>query len=152
MPQDLQASIDIDAPPSDVWSVVHDLTRMPEWSPQCRRVLARGPIRQGSRMINLNRAGWKVWPTRSVVTDFDEGRTVGFRVADNNTRWVFDLEGLDDGARTRLIERRDVSDGTTAISRRLIDTFLGGEQEFEKDLLSGIRQTLAGIKQTVEST
>jgi len=151
MPEDLQTSIEIDAPPSDVWRVVHDLTRMPEWSPQCRKVMARGPMAQGRRMISLNRAGWKVWPMRSVITDFEPERLIAFRMPDNHSRWVFRLEPLDDGARTRLTEQRDVSHGTTRASQQLVEWFLGGEQEFEKDLLSGMRQTLLGMKRTIEN-
>lgn len=32
----LSVSVDIDAPPSAVWSVVSDLKRMGEWSPSAR--------------------------------------------------------------------------------------------------------------------
>lgn len=149
MPEDLQTSIDIDAPPSDVWPVVSDLTRMPQWSPQCRKVLSRGPIGPGTTMLNINRSGWRVWPTRSVVTDYDPERLIGFRVKDNRSHWVFRLEPLDSD-RTRLVQCRDVSRGLTSVSTALVDRFMGGEEEFEKDLLSGMRRTLAGIKAAVE--
>ncbi len=149
MPEDLHTSIEIDASPAAVWDVVSDLTRMPEWSPQCRKVLGRRPIGPGSRMLNVNRSGRRVWPTRSVVTDYEPGRLIGFRIVDNRSHWVFELEPLD-GARTRLIQRRDVSRGLTSISTRLIDRFMGGEAQFEKDLLCGMRQTLAGIKHATE--
>jgi len=32
----LQAQIDINAPVGKVWELVSDLSRMPQWSPQCR--------------------------------------------------------------------------------------------------------------------
>ncbi len=149
MPDDLQASTDIDASPHAVWQVVSDLTRMPEWSPQCRKVFARGPIGPGTTMLNVNRSGWRVWPTRSVVCDYEPERIIGFRVKDNRSRWIFEIEPLDEH-RTRLVQRRDVSRGLTSVSTTLIDRFMGGEDDFEKDLLSGMRQTLAGIKQAVE--
>lgn len=149
MPQDLQASIRIDAPPAKVWAVISDLTRMPRWSPQCRKVIARRPIGIGTTMLNVNRSGWRVWPTRSVVTDFEPERTVAFRVKDNRARWVFELDPAPDG-QTRLTERRDVSRGLTAVSGALVERFMGGEDQFEKELLSGMRQTLAAIKRDVE--
>jgi uncharacterized protein YndB with AHSA1/START domain len=34
----LQAQIDINAPVSKVWALVSDFRRMPQWSPQCRRM------------------------------------------------------------------------------------------------------------------
>ena len=46
----LQAQIDIDAPVAKVWALVSDLSRMPQWSPQCRVMKALGgPLRQGSQ-------------------------------------------------------------------------------------------------------
>ena len=38
----IEDSIDIDATPEQVWSLVSDLRRMGEWSPQARKVLVRG--------------------------------------------------------------------------------------------------------------
>ena len=38
----LQAQIDIDAPVAKVWTLVSDLSRMPQWSPQCRMMKALG--------------------------------------------------------------------------------------------------------------
>jgi uncharacterized membrane protein len=45
----LQAQIDINAPVGKVWELVSDLSRMPQWSPQCRMMKPLGPIRQGTR-------------------------------------------------------------------------------------------------------
>ena len=44
----LQAQIDINAPVGKVWELVSDLSRMPEWSPQCRMMKPLGPIRQAA--------------------------------------------------------------------------------------------------------
>ncbi len=44
----LQAQIDINAPVGKVWELVSDLSRMPQWSPQCRMMKPLGPIRQGT--------------------------------------------------------------------------------------------------------
>jgi hypothetical protein len=40
----LQAQIDIDAPVAKVWALVSDLSRMPQWSPQCRMMKPLGPV------------------------------------------------------------------------------------------------------------
>ena len=52
-------------PAVPVWDVVGDLTRMPEWSPELRRLrlMGRGPARVGSTLLGLNRRGWVAWPT-----------------------------------------------------------------------------------------
>lgn len=152
MPANLEVSIEISASPSRVWEVVSDLARMPEWSPQTRKSIIRGrPIRVGSSMINVNRRGVQVWATRSEVVAFEPAKRVAWRMKDNHAVWSFDLVAMDDDTRTRLVERRDVSDGTTRVSRALIDKFLGGEESFEKELTTGMRQTLQRIRLAVES-
>jgi len=152
VPHDLEVSIEISAPPAEVWRVVSDLSRMPQWSPQTRKTIIRGgPIGQGSLMVNLNRKGVRVWPTRSKVISFEPDRRIAWKVKENHAIWSFDLEPLDDGNRTRLIQRRDVSGDTTKLSKTLIEKFMSGEQAFEQDLTGGMRQTLQRIRQTVES-
>jgi uncharacterized protein YndB with AHSA1/START domain len=49
----LQAQIDIGAPVAKVWALISDLSRMPQWSPQCRVMKPLGPLRQGTRSYEL---------------------------------------------------------------------------------------------------
>lgn len=152
MPANLEVSIEINATPAQVWAVVSDPTRMPEWSPQTRRVLMRGEsARLGSTTYNVNRRGAKIWVTRSKVTHFEPDRRIAWTVKENRAVWSFDLESLDDGTHTRLIQRRDVSNDTSKISKALIERFLGGEQAFERELTTGMRQTLQRIRLETES-
>lgn len=152
MPVNLEVSIEINATPMQVWQVVSDLKRMPRWSPQTRKVVLRGgPLQLGSTMININRRDVRVWATRSKIVAFEPGQRVAWKIKENHATWSFDLEPLDDNTRTRLIQRRDVSDDTTKISKLLIDKFLGGEQSYEKELTTGMRQTLQRIRGDVES-
>ncbi len=82
----LQAQIEIDAPVTKVWSLVSDLSRMPQWSPQCRLMKTLGgPLRQGSRTINLNRRKYLMWPTTSRITEFIPDKKLAFRVNENGT-------------------------------------------------------------------
>ena len=101
----LQAQIDIDAPVTKVWSLVSDLSRMPQWSPQCRLMKTLGgPLRQGSRTINLNRRKYLFWPTTSRITEFIPDKKLAFRVNENRTVWSYELEPTATG--TRLTESR----------------------------------------------
>ncbi|TWE13224.1 SRPBCC family protein [Rudaeicoccus suwonensis] len=152
MPADLEVSIDINATPAQVWAVVSDLTAMPRWSPQTKKVFLRGgPLRVGSKMLNVNKLGWRVWPTQSVVTAYEPDHLVAFKVLENHAVWSFELTPLDDGVRTKVTQRRDVSTGTTVVSRQLIDKAMGGEERFEKGLTTGMRQTLQRIRDEVMS-
>ncbi|MEU2172602.1 SRPBCC family protein [Nocardia sp. NPDC019219] len=149
MPKNLEASIDISAPPERVWAVVSDLRRMPEFSPQCVRMVALGSLKAGTWTLNLNRDGKKFWPTTARIVRFEPNRAFAFRVNENRTVWSYTLEPTESG--TRLIERRDVPNGTTWFSRRAIDAALGGELPFEEALVRGMNETLGNIKTAVEA-
>ncbi len=89
----IEASIEIDAAPARVWELVSDLRNMPRWSPQCRRTIVRGGVmREGAKLVNINRRGLLFWPTQSMVTDFVPDERIAFRVKENWTIWSFDLE------------------------------------------------------------
>lgn len=145
----LEDSIEIDAAPEKVWALISDLRRMGEWSPQARKVILRGPVKLGATMLNINRAGWKVWPTRTKVVQLEANKEIAFKVLDNGTVWSYSLEPT--AAGTKLTERRVAKDGkTTPVSAFLVDKVLGGNDNFEADLRAGIRQTLEGIKAAAE--
>ena len=147
----ITASIEISAPPSTVWAIVSDLKRMGEWSPQCRRMIVRGgEVKQGARTINVNRQGWKVWPTRSYVKVFEPERTLALKIAENGTIWTYELEPTADG--TRLTESRTAPNGVSNLSNFLSKHVLGGTENFEAELERGIQDTLARIKQEAEKS
>jgi len=144
----LQAQIDIDAPVSKVWQLVSDLSRMPQWSPQCRVMKALGPLRQGATTINLNRRGRMYWPTTSVVTEVIPEKKLAFRVPINRTIWSYELEPTESG--TRLVESRHAENGTTAFSNMSINAMMGGVPSFERELVEGMNATLSRIKAAAE--
>ena len=149
MSKNLEATIDIDAAPGKVWAVVSDLRRMPEWSPQCRRMIVLGGVREGARTININKQGWLVWPTTSKIVKVDPDKAIAFRIVENRTTWSFTLEPTKTG--TKLIQRRDVpAEGTTLLSRKGIQYGLGGDAEFDVRTTAGMNETLGKIKQAVE--
>ncbi|MEC3920389.1 SRPBCC family protein [Nocardia sp. CDC160] len=151
MPNKLEASIDIAAAPEKVWSVVSDLKRIPEFSPQTLRMQPLGrAVHTGTWTVNLNKASGYVYPTTSKVVRFEPNKAIAFRMTENRTVWSYTLEPTADG--TRLIQRRDVPNGKLPWwLQKTIDTVFGGEQPFEAALVEGMHETLGKIKQTVES-
>lgn len=146
----IEETVEIDAPPVQVWPIVADLTRIAEWSPQVVKTLVRGgPVGLGTRMVNLNRRGPLAWPTRTAVVRFEPHREIAWRVKDNRAIWSFALEPTDDG-RTRLTHRREMLDGTTALSGTLVDRLMGGQAAFAEEMKQGMRQTLAGVRREAE--
>ena len=144
----LQAQIDINAPVAKVWALVSDLNRMPQWSPQCRLMKSLGPLRQGTRTINLNRRKFLVWPTTSTITEVIPEKKMAFRVNANNTVWSYELEPTDTG--TRLVESRHAENGVKPISNMSINAVMGGVPSFERELVDGMNATLARIKTAAE--
>ncbi|MFT4044281.1 MAG: SRPBCC family protein [Gordonia sp. (in: high G+C Gram-positive bacteria)] len=147
----LEESIDVNATPAQVWSVLSDLGRMGEWSPQCRKMfIVGGTVALGTRTININRRGPLIWPTTSKVVRFAPNQEIGFRIAENRTVWSYTITPKDDGG-VRVTERREVSGGTTKVSQALINLALGGAESFEAELILGMAETLGKIKRAAES-
>jgi uncharacterized protein YndB with AHSA1/START domain len=144
----LQAEVEINAPVSTVWSLVSDLSRMPQWSPQCRVMKLLGPLRPGTRTLNLNRHNLLFWPTTSVITEVLPERKLAFRIPINTTVWTYELEPTATG--TRLVETRHAEKGVTAASTAITKAALGGVDTFETELLKGMNESLARIKAAAE--
>lgn len=145
----IEESIEIDATPEQAWSVISDLERMGEWSPQCKKMIIRGgTVGLGTRTININRRGPLVWTTTSKVVRFEPNREIAFRVAENHTVWSYTITPGDSGV--TLTERREVNGSTTKISSILVDKLFGGVESFETELKLGMAETLGKIKRAAE--
>jgi len=147
--KNLEARIEIDSAPEQVWGVLSDLKRMPEWSPQCRRMQLIGTLRKGGYTINMNRQGWKFWPTASKVVRFQPNRAIAFRTLTNNSTWSFEITPTPTGS--TVTERRLVpSNGTAWVSKTIVKHMLGGEDSFDDEMADGMKTTLSRIKAAVE--
>ncbi|MEV2224938.1 SRPBCC family protein [Nocardia vinacea] len=147
--KNLTATIEIQAAPEHVWHTVSDLRRMPEWSDQCRLMRPIGTVRKGTITVNMNRQGRKYWPSASRIERFEPVRTIAFRTLTNNSIWSFEITPTPTGS--TLTHRRTVPPtGTTWISHTIVDHFLGGEENFDVEMLEGMNTTLARIKAAVE--
>lgn len=145
----LKAEIDINAPVTEVWNLISDFRRMPEWSPQCRWMRPLGAVRPGTRTLNFNRRGRMFWPTSSVITEYVPDRKLAFRVTENHSVWSYELEPTAEG--TRVTESRHADDGITGVSTFLTNKFMGGVESFEQELLDGMNASLQRIKAAAEN-
>lgn len=145
----LQAEVEINAPVAKVWGLISDFRRMPQWSPQCRWMKPFGPLRAGTRTVNLNRRGYAFWPTTSTVTEVIPEKKLAFKVNTNGTVWSYELEPTAGG--TRVVESRHAENGTKAVSAMTVKAFMGGESNFERELVDGMNASLAKIKAAAES-
>ncbi|MGH3557471.1 MAG: SRPBCC family protein [Mycobacterium sp.] len=145
----LQAQVDIKAPVSKVWGLVSDFRRMPQWSPQCRWMRPIGPLRQGTRALNLNRRNYLFWPTTCTVTEVIPEQKLAFRVKANGTIWSYELQPIPEG--TRVIESRHAENGVTPVSSMTVNALFGGVANFERELVEGMNTSLANIKAAAEN-
>ena len=151
MPQPLpiSATVEIAASPDAVWAVVSDVARMPEFSPELRRLFVVGskPTGVGTTMIGINRRRFVAWPTTSKVTRFEPGRAVAWRTRESGATWTYELEATEAG--TRVTGRRDLPSFT--VGTTLLAPVIGGAEGHDQELADGIRSTLERIKATVEA-
>lgn len=148
--EELEASIDIDATPAQVWALVTDIPRMASWSPQVVRTKVKGGVvRQGATFSNLNRQGLLHWPTAGKVVRFEPHRDFAFRIKENRTIWSFALADNGSGG-TTLTQRRELPDGISGLSITLTKLALGGVEPFTRRLERGMNETLAKVKAEAE--
>ena len=151
-PAQLEATIEIDAPPAQVWALISDPRRMAGFSPQVVKTVVRGggPVMKGTKFLNLNHRGPVLWPTQAMVVRCEPHTEFAFRVRENYTIWSFTLEPTATG-RTRVTQRRETPKGISNLSLRLTKVALGGVPKFTGELQDGMHATLAKIKAAAET-
>lgn len=148
----LERSIEVDAPADRVWELVHDVRRMAEWSPQVDSSRLRDGwerVGMGAQFTNRNTRGELAWVTHGEVVRFEVGQELAFRIEENHVIWSFRLERLTEG-RTRIVQRRETPEGISAMSLRLTEEHLGGQEAFTREMLEGMDHTLSRIRAAAE--
>ena len=139
-----EARITIAAPAGHVWALVSDVTRIPEWSPECYKVHwldgATGPA-VGARFRGWNKKGPFRWATNPKVTECEPGRVFAFDTG--TTRWRYEFKALPGGVAevTESYETHRLPgyDFVLTVTRR-------GPQ-----LDAGMQKTLARLKAAAEA-
>lgn len=149
--RELRAETTVAAPPADVWAVLSDLRRMPEWSPELVRMvpLKPGGLRVGQQYLGLNRRKGVVWPTRSVVAVLEPERTLAWDTKSSGARWIYELSPA--GSGTRVVHRRPVPERLTRVSKVFAPLFLGGSDEHADELERGMAETLSRLRSAIEA-
>lgn len=107
-----ESSIVVDVPAAELWDIVADVTRIPEWSPVCHRVEWLDPTHDavvGARFRGHNKLNGARWSRDCVITEADPGRVLAFSTmfkGQESTRWRYRLEPT--GASTTVSEAYQV--------------------------------------------
>jgi len=144
-----EVSIHVDARPQDVYALVSDVTRTPEYSPEVVRCTwldgATGPA-VGARFEAVNKVPKRpAWKNRPVVTAAEPGRAFAFRRGDKiggTIEWRYRMEP--DGEGTRLTESYEVIEPVSRLGWFIMGT-LYGRKDRRGELREGMRQTLERI-------
>jgi uncharacterized protein YndB with AHSA1/START domain len=150
-----EVTIDIAAPPERVYSLVADITRMGEWSPECFHCEwtkgATGPV-VGARFKAKNKGGrGPSWFNTPVVTAADEGREFAFNRSGpgvGSYTWRFAMEPTPTG--TRLTESFDAEKPLGAAMTWITEKWTGSDDR-DADLHEGMTTTVARIKAAAEA-
>lgn len=148
-------SLDIAAPPERVYALVSDITRMGEFSPECRRCRwtggATGPA-VGARFKARNRGrrgpSWFNTPT---VVAAEPGREFAFNRKGpgiGSYTWRYRFEPTPTG--TRVIESYDAEKHLPTAMSWLTMKWVGSADR-DADLREGMETTLARVKQAAEA-
>ena len=149
--RELRAEAYVEAPPAQVWAVLTDFSRMPDWSPELVKMLPLKPggLRVGQWYVGINRRKAVVWPTRNVVADLEPGRVLAWDTTSSGARWIWELTPSETG--TRVVHRRPVPRRLTGLSRVFAGAFLGGVAEHADELEAGMVATVSRLKTAAES-
>jgi uncharacterized protein YndB with AHSA1/START domain len=148
-------SIDIEAPPDKVYELVSDITRMGEWSPECRSCRwARGgtgpTVGARFKARNKGRRG-PPWFNMPTVTAADAGREFAFNRSGpgmGSYTWRYHLEPTATG--TRLTESYDADPPVPKLMSWLTEKWVGSSDR-DADLHDGMTTTLQRIKAAAET-
>lgn len=155
-----QASIHIEASPTQVYELVSDITRMGEWSPECVGASwANGDTQPtvGAQFHGNNRRGENEWTTPNTIVVADEGKEFAWVVGTPDfevCRWRFVLTPEGDG--TNVTESFELGTERVGFTAAVLE-----RPESERaplidarrsQLVEDMQQTLGRLKEYAERT
>jgi uncharacterized protein YndB with AHSA1/START domain len=147
-----EANITVAASPEAVWAVIADVTRVGEWSGECRGCVwvdgADAP-EPGARFRGRNRRGGLRWSRLSEVVLADRPHTLVWRTVArfpylDSSEWRVTLD--EDGTGTRVIQSFHV-----LTIPRLMERLIWLVMPAHRDRTADLAEDLARLKDVVES-
>jgi hypothetical protein len=149
-----EVSLHIDAPARQLYALVSDVTRTPEFSPEIAECVwldgATGPA-VGARFEATNALDrGRPWKNRPVVTEADPGREFAFTRTERlagTVVWRYRFEP--EGSGTRVTESYEVTRPISRLGWFVIERIYG-DRDRRGALRAGMQQTLERIRATFE--
>jgi hypothetical protein len=167
---ELAADTWISATPDEIYSVVSDLRRSGEWSPECLggewihgEAGTVGAVFRGKNLRSTQVVAWAplvrgIWHTECKVTAADPGRTFQWMMLthaldDQDSIWGFSIEPTGDGA--TLTHHFRMGKATVGIHKIVADLDEAARKKFVVDwtdkLALDLGHTLKRIKDVIEA-
>jgi len=152
MSEPVSVTTEIHAPAEQVWTMVADLPRMKEWSPENDGAVWRKGATEaapGASFAGSNRQGTKSWSTVGTIVDCEPGRTLSFRVTAVGMKvalWSYRFEPTDSGCRVT----ETWTDERGALAKAL-GRPVSGVADRTIHNRAGMEQTLANLKAAAEA-
>ena len=152
MRRNCEANITVAASPEAVWAVIADVTRVGEWSGECRGCMwvdgADAP-EAGARFRGRNRRGGLRWSRLSEVVLADRPHTLVWRTIArvpylDSSEWRVSL--VEDGTGTRVTQSFHV-----LTIPRLMERLIWLVMPAHRDRTTDLAEDLARLKDVVES-
>lgn len=145
MTEEVSVTREIAAPAEELWTMVSDVTRTGEWSPENEGGTwlgdATGP-QPGAKFHATNRIGKKSWKTVATVVDAEAGRRFSFDVTAmglNVADWAYSFEPTATGCRVTetWVDRRPgffkpIARMATGVADRATHNRAGMEETLER--------------------
>jgi len=147
-----EVAIPIAAPAEAVWTLLADVTRMGEWSPECvgcRWLPPSTAARPGARFKGTSRNGWHKWSTTSTVIEAEPGQSFVFDVTYFRrpvARWRYQFESPAPGTATVA---ESVEDQRGRILRT-VSPFITGSKDRSTRNAATMQTTLRRLKAAAE--
>ncbi|WP_104167332.1 SRPBCC family protein [Arthrobacter sp. SX1312] len=148
-----ELSIHIEAPLEDVYEIVADVTRTPEYSPEVASCVwlggAAGPA-LGARFKAQNRIGKSRWSNKPIITAVLQGREFAFARTEplcGTVHWRYRFEPEHGG--TRVTESYEVVRPITRAGWIIVSGF-GRDRNRRKTLHDGIEESLHRLRTIAE--
>jgi uncharacterized protein YndB with AHSA1/START domain len=148
------STIDIAAPPEKVWSMVSDLPRMGEWSPENVGGKWKGGATEaapGAKFKGTNKNGWHRWGAGVIINEATAPNKLSFTVKIaglTGATWGYDIEPTSDGCKVTesWTDTRSSIFKVPAVTKLV--TGVGDRSGYAQELMD---TTLANVKKAAES-
>jgi uncharacterized protein YndB with AHSA1/START domain len=143
LPQHVEVSVDVDADPNKVWSVISDPTRVGEWSLEAcgAEWISPGDVPfVGARFVGSNDAGrMKTWRRHCEILSCDAPRELSWRTVPkgfyrDSTTWRISLEPTAEGTRIHQSYDLTAPDWLLRLIWHVMPTHRDRTAELEADL------------------